>query len=518
MSMEPVVEKKTSGFVRCLRWLALGVVAMVTIVALFYAVENFRGKLAWDNYRKSAEQRGLVLDFAPQIPPEVPDDQNAASIPLIEAWFDPRLRPKGDPTLWPDLFDRATSLMASDRDKSKRHLTDLVAWQQALADADLNTKGNKKIVRRNRTPHEQAVAATNVLATLQVYDPALAQLREAMKRPHSRYPVDYNVEQPFAILLPHLANIKRLCSFLSVHAAANLAANNSDAALQDVLVALHLVDSLESEHFLINYLVQVACLQLAAQAVWEGTVQQRWTDAQWKQIQERAERLDFLRGMQHALDTERAAGITTIDWVKARQSGRRFQALGEPDALANGGINSLGFFSFAPRGWWDMEKVSYARIFEKNLAPILAGLKTGTFVDVPGELHGDGLHRGPAAVWHHEVIASLLLPALDKVHRKAGMAQALADEVVVACALERARLADGRYPQSLAALTPRFLPQPRRDVMTGQPLIYRADANGYVLYSIGWNQQDDGGRPGKTMFDDKDGDWVWQVPATAQFE
>ena len=34
----------------------------------------------------------------------------------------------------------------------------------------------------------------------------------------------------------------------------------------------------------------------------------------------------------------------------------------------------------------------------------------------------------------------------------------------------------------------------------------------FVLYSVGWNEKDDGGVPGKELFDPKDGDWVWQFP------
>jgi len=31
-----------------------------------------------------------------------------------------------------------------------------------------------------------------------------------------------------------------------------------------------------------------------------------------------------------------------------------------------------------------------------------------------------------------------------------------------------------------------------------------------VLYSVGWNEKDDGGTPGKALFDEKQGDWVWR--------
>jgi hypothetical protein len=165
-----------------------------------------------------------------------------------------------------------------------------------------------------------------------------------------------------------------------------------------------------------------------------------------------------------------------------------------------------------PRGWWDLEKVNYARIFDAQSNPMIAAIESGSLVNAPQSIDDKGaMHRGLSAVWHHEIMAQILLPALDKVQRKAGMAQALADELVVACALERARLAEGDYPQSLDALTPRFLAKPRVDVMTAKPLIYRAEGRGYVLYSVGWNRTDDGGAPGKVLFDDQNGDWVWRM-------
>jgi hypothetical protein len=512
MNSEPPIARKSSRLVRCLRWVVVSAMTLVTLIALFYAVENFRGRRAWEKYRKEAENRGAVFDFAAHVPPAVPDDQNAANIPLVHAWFDPRLRPKGDPTLWPGLFKSAEEQIASDNDSSKRRLTDLVLWQRALAAADGNPKPDRSLRRGSPTAEEQGKAATNVLAALQIYEPALEQMREAMKRPHMRYPVDYNTDMPFSILLPHLANLKGICSLLALRASANLVAQNSEAAFQDVLMALRLVESLEQDSFLITYVLRVACLQLATQPVWEGMMQHRWNEAQLKTLQERVGRLDFLRDLQRGLATERAAGVATIDWIKQRQSGARFRALGDPEAatkLTWPGTSAVGLM---PRGWWDMEKVSYTRFFENQAAPIEAALKTGSLASAPEPLPADhGLHQGLAALWHHEILANLLLPALDKVQRKAGLAQALADQVVVACALERGRLAGGSYPQSLDSLTPKFLAQPRRDVMTSQPLIYRPEGDGYVLYSVGWNRTDEGGMPGKALFDDQHGDSVWRV-------
>ena len=64
----------------------------------------------------------------------------------------------------------------------------------------------------------------------------------------------------------------------------------------------------------------------------------------------------------------------------------------------------------------------------------------------------------------------------------------------MAIALERYRLAHGEYPDSLDALAPQFIAKVPHDVIGGQPLHYRRTSDGqFVLYSVGWNETDDGG-------------------------
>lgn len=93
--------------------------------------------------------------------------------------------------------------------------------------------------------------------------------------------------------------------------------------------------------------------------------------------------------------------------------------------------------------------------------------------------------------------------------------QTLANEAQVACALERYRLAHGEYPETLDVLAPQFIAKLPHDLIGGHPLIYRPTADGkFLLYSIGWNEKDDGGQDSpKTKNGGTDymrGDWVWQ--------
>lgn len=521
METLPTPLRHRSPLLTIFRWLLFTAVALITVVALFYAVENFRGHRAWERYRKDAEARGMKLKFADHIPPPVPDDQNAANVPLVRSWFAEETRGRGDRLLWPDWYERAEVLIASDRNKNKRRMTDLVAWQQAFATAETNSRAKSSEIRRaSRSSAEQTQAAREVLTALKIYDPALDEFRTAMKRPHMRYPVQYDTDTPFSILLPHLASAKGVCALLSLRASANLAAGNSDAALDDVRMGLRFVNSLEQDGFIISELVRIASVHLIMQPVWEGMVQHRWTEPQLKTLQEQFEKYDWMPSLERSLGAERAAGMATIDWIKKQNSGKRLDAIGGTEGEENLNPGNAAV-SLMPRGWWDMEKVSYARIAETLIANVERASKPGAAAKIDQLDESRIIRRGLDAVWHHEIMANLIAPAVNKAHRKFCAAQVATGEAAVACALERARIANGSYPQSLDALTPKFLTRAPIDFMSGTPFRYRVDGDGYVLYSVGWNQQDDNGRPGKTMFDDKDGDWVWRVePAvqTNQFE
>ena len=107
-----------------------------------------------------------------------------------------------------------------------------------------------------------------------------------------------------------------------------------------------------------------------------------------------------------------------------------------------------------------------------------------------------------------------MLPYYDPVNFTAAVSQTTANQAALACALERYRLANGQFPKTLDALTPQFIAHPPNDVITGQPYKYRLATNGqFILYSVGWNEKDDGGVPGKELFDKTQGDWVWEYPA-----
>lgn len=84
-------------------------------------------------------------------------------------------------------------------------------------------------------------------------------------------------------------------------------------------------------------------------------------------------------------------------------------------------------------------------------------------------------------------------------------------------ALRAYKLDHGTYPATLQALVPQYLPAVPADPFAAAPLRYHLQGNRYILYSVGPDGKDDGGKPGintrygKTsyaMTKDIDGDFV----------
>ncbi len=70
----------------------------------------------------------------------------------------------------------------------------------------------------------------------------------------------------------------------------------------------------------------------------------------------------------------------------------------------------------------------------------------------------------------------------------------------------------GHNPAKLADLVPKYLPDVPKDPFSGGQLVYRLTAKGYLLYSVGVNGVDDGGRSSGPSGLDEDGDILLDDP------
>ena len=88
----------------------------------------------------------------------------------------------------------------------------------------------------------------------------------------------------------------------------------------------------------------------------------------------------------------------------------------------------------------------------------------------------------------------MMMPNCHKLRQVQDRIEQLQRNLHIAFALAAYHADRGRYPSKLSDLAPKFLATIPEDLFSGQALIYRPSENGYLLYSIGQNGQDDGGR------------------------
>jgi hypothetical protein len=220
-------------------------------------------------------------------------------------------------------------------------------------------------------------------------------------------------------------------------------------------------------------------------------------------------KLDFLADFQLAMKGEK---IFAIETCEKQRITREYKTVDD-----SSGTNKIITVSLrlTPSAYFFQNELAFARMCQQRILPLV---DTETRVVSP-----DGLRRADQAVRAemkhyspYKVQALMTFPALNAAVKKFAFAQASVDLARVACALERYRLAHGEYPESLDALSSRFIEKLPHDVIGGQPLHYRrTEAGQFVLYSVGWNEKDDGGqvvlKPDGSE-DREKGDWVWQYP------
>ena len=498
---------------RNLRRVLFAVVCLITLAALLIAEENWRGRHAWQKYSREWEARGEKFRFADLVPPPVPDDKNFALTPLLKAALDFTRGTNG--IVWQDTnglarLQRADAWLTPEGRKTNDTLA-LGSLEKGTF-ADLAACGE---FYRGNTNYPQcsapAKAAEVILVALGKCAPELQELREAAAaRPYSRYPVQYASEPPWLILLPHLARVKSLTTLTHVRATALLEPGQAAEAFDDLKLGLRLSDSIREEPILIDHLVRLSTLAIDLQTVREGLVRHAWTEGQLAELETYFGSLDLLAEYKLAMRGERACWTEGLDYLR-RQGARVDPMVGSEDGWPDFPLGPL--MRLGPSGWFYQNMLVMARINQDSHLRAVDERAHRVLPDISeqGKRALDQMRTGPFTVF-----AKMFMPALEKAAMRSGRTQTYADAARVACALERYRLANGGYPDSLAPLVPRFIDRIPDDVIDAKPLRFRLNSDGsYILYSIGWNQTDDGGQLGwrnvdkKNAVDAASGDWVW---------
>jgi hypothetical protein len=164
-------------------------------------------------------------------------------------------------------------------------------------------------------------------------------------------------------------------------------------------------------------------------------------------------------------------------------------------------------FNADPNGWLDQNLIANIKIREN----ILNALDASNTVIFPKKIDDETrrLENSLKSRSPFKILASIAIPNYSKALQTTAHNQTMVNEAQIVCALERYHLTHGYYPETLDVLAPQFIEKIPHDIIGGGQLIYRRTNDGkFLLYSIGWNETDDGGRDGGNDF--ARSDWVWK--------
>lgn len=328
------------------------------------------------------------------------------------------------------------------------------------------------------------------------FEPQFTAIREALRRPYARRDGSYTPVQP---PMPTFIAIRTLARVLAQRAQCDLLLGKPEDALRE-LTLLHELrrlsdgDPAHKYGSIISAMINVAVDHMYTGVVADGLQLHAWHDSQLVAIQKQLAELNLCALLITSLRCERAAMESVIETTYQSTTNKLAQ-----------NVPLLRKSPLPITGWFYQNQVAIARLDQE----IIDGYDPTNDlirIDLVNKFEEDK-HRVTDHIRPYTLIASIVVPEGSKALARAASEQTALNQARIACALERYRIAQGNLPGTLDALAPQFIENLPHDIMNGQPLKYqRSTYERFQLYSVGWNQTDDGGITATNL---NQGDWVW---------
>ena len=511
---------------RWLRRLTWTGVTLVTFYALLCAWVNWSGARQWRATQTMLKAEGETLDFRATMNEPIPEADNFCAIQLLKdlALVVDNDHDKGAPAQNRKRL-QALKLPSHGKGGELPRVTnaalgkraDLKAWAGWL-----RKEGSLPM------PADSGDAARDVLAALAKHDAVVQELAAGLDRRQAQWTPEWKTRPLPPLLanlaLPHYASVQAMNPTLALRAIAAARAGDAAKAHETALILARLDQACLNDPFLIGQLVGAAGAPMLHGAVWELCDAHAGTAEDFTKLESALASLDLHRAALHAWRSEAAGMVDTVQCLKERRDDipglfRMFKS-----GCQSGPSGADRLMRLVPAGFFD---ASAAVLADREFHYVIQPLKEHGWRQALAsaqDLENEVIAM-KQKVWTHPsyIMAAMVVPATKGVISRCIHAHALVDQALIACALERWRIGNGNYPDSLRAVTladGRPLPP---DVMSGKPMSYRKTANGrYALWSVGFDGKDDGGKrtldekkPEDTKFCDAAyvGDWVWDFPA-----
>jgi hypothetical protein len=311
-------------------------------------------------------------------------------------------------------------------------------------------------------------------AFVQKNQAAWTALQEGAAFEQARYPIDTTLGS--GTLLPHLAKIKKAAQCGQLRTMMYADNKQPQEAADSMLLSLAQAQSLKDEPILISQLVRVACIAIDTASL-EYTLNsvalspadlERLSTAFAKVESEDSDGSPFTRGM----IAERVFSQAFFDLPpdKMEQEIKNFDPANQPNVPADQLAQNL------PSQRAFVEK-TFDRAFEMRQELMPERLKVDDYMS----------SRASEAKDKQYYLCELRLSGLGGAAKREARGLSMLRLAQAAIALERYHQEKGSYPDSLAALVPKFLPAVPVDPANGKEMHYEKSGEGYEATSTGIN-------------------------------
>jgi hypothetical protein len=286
----------------------------------------------------------------------------------------------------------------------------------------------------------------------------------------------------YSTLLPDQQESRGVCQMWHLEAVRLAEKGDGDGALVAARAAFNAGRSIGDEPFAISQLIRSACVLSAAKAAERALGLTEPGAKELLALQRLAEDEALFPSYRIVMRGERAA----------MYSGYLAIINGEASfhALANaGGRREWGTFAIDWAGRAMTRRDFPQALALLNRAVAIADAPTDQQARLEKALRAEVMSLPRTAIF-----TRLLFPAIDPLGESSRRKQASMHALAAALAAERYRIDHKKWPDDLPKLAPAYLKTVPADPYDGAPLRYRREKGGVVVYSIGPDGSDNGGR------------------------
>jgi hypothetical protein len=316
-----------------------------------------------------------------------------------------------------------------------------------------------------------------------------------------------------ATRLPHLYLLRTTSELLLNDCRRAVAANDGETALADVTALLGIARQLVEQPFLVNVAIADVVELNGIAGIREAFVTrpELWSDAQLGTLAHEiaAAKIDWRRGfvgesacfddVMQRMYTDNGRGDGRLAFRVSRElnvfgmldevtgPGPRVDSIWSNDALA---VLAMPAANMVVASRKEMTE-AYHDFASRSVVEIETPLWEQVQLPPENELLTD---RAGMIDRYRYLFLRILAPAHNPVRNKRANLEGERDGVLIGVALELYHREHGAWPKSLAELSPRWLPKVPVDRITGKALHYKIVDNQPLVYSVGVDRDDDGGR------------------------